>query len=201
MGDAMNGLQFVFCEGGDDLAVVSGVAKSIGLSALQAEPFLGKNNLRNFLKDVQKRPEFAQNTVASVGIVRDADEDEDAAFRSVRDSLLANGFKAPEANGAVVADGVKVGILIIGPNGGQGMVEDLCLQSVSDRPEFGCVSEYFHCVTERCGRKDFSSKAKVRVWMASHVDYSYYLGKAAERGYWPWDSPVFDALKDFLRKL
>ena len=197
----MSGLQFVFCEGGDDLAVVSGIAKSIGLSDLQAEPFLGRNNLRSFLRDVQKRPEFAQNKVASIGIVRDADEDEDAAFRSVRDSLLANGFKAPESNGSVVADGVKVGILITGPNSGRGMVEDLCLQSVSDRPEFACVSEYFRCITERCGRKGFSSKAKVRAWMASHVDYDYYLGKAAEHGYWPWNSSVFDQLKDFLRKL
>ena len=53
-------VKFVFCEGGDDLAVVSGVAKSVGLSDLRIEPFLGKDKLRVFLEDVQKRPEFAQ---------------------------------------------------------------------------------------------------------------------------------------------
>ena len=37
--------------------------------------------------------------------------------------------------------------------------------------------------------------------MASHVDYEFYVGKAAEGGYWPWESPVFDELKQFLRAL
>ena len=79
------------------------------------------------------------------------------------------------------------------------MIEDLCLLSVSNRPEFPCVDEYFQCIAQRSGRQGFSSKARVRVWMASHVDYEYYVGKAAEKGYWPWESPVFDSLKEFLR--
>ena len=81
------------------------------------------------------------------------------------------------------------------------MMEDLCMQSVSDRPEFPCVDEYFRCVSERSGRQSFSSKAKVRAWMASHPDYESYVGKAAEKGYWPWDNPAFDPLKRFLRAL
>jgi hypothetical protein len=201
MGNAMKGLKFAFCEGGDDQAVISGVAEAIGLSDLRIEPFLGKSNLRAFLRHVQTRPEFAQNQVASVAVVRDADDDGTASFRSVRDALLANGFKAPEANGAVVANGVKVGILIIGPNSGKGMLEDLCLKSVSDRAEFGCVDDYFRCITEKCGRIGFSAKAKVRVWMASQADYDYRVGKAAEHGYWPWANPAFQELREFLRQL
>jgi hypothetical protein len=97
----MNGLKFVFCEGKDDLAVITGVAQSIGIAGLNIEPFGGKNKLREFLRDLQTRPEFAQKKVAGVGVVRDADQDAGAAFQSVRDSLLANGFPTPEANGAV----------------------------------------------------------------------------------------------------
>jgi hypothetical protein len=197
----MNGLKFVFCEGGDDLAVATGVARSIGLADIRVEPFLGKNNLRNFLRDVQTRPEFAQNNVATVGIIRDADEDGHAAFRSVCDALAVNGFKAPDRNGGFAANGIKTGVLIVGPKGGKGMVEDLCLDSVSNLPEFPCVNDYFQCITQKSGRKDFSSKARVRVWMASHVDYELYVGKAAEKGYWPWESPVFDSMKEFLRQL
>jgi len=46
----MNGLKFVFCEGGDDLAVANGVAGSVGLTALRVEPYLGKDKLRNFFE-------------------------------------------------------------------------------------------------------------------------------------------------------
>lgn len=135
-------MEFVFCEGGDDLAVINGVAGSIGLADIQVEPFKGKDKLRNFLRDVQTRPEFSRNQVTAVGIVRDADADGVAAFQSVRDALLANGFKAPNGNGGFAVNGIKTGILIVGPKGGKGMVEDLCLNSVNDRPEFPCVDDY-----------------------------------------------------------
>jgi hypothetical protein len=197
----MSGQKFVFCEGGDDVAVIKGVAQSNEIPDLIVEPFLGKNQLRSFLGALQKRPEFAQNTVASIGIVRDADDDGAAAFQSVRDALISNGFASPDSSGAVTEEAVKVGILIIGPNDGRGMLEDMCLNSISDRPEFACVDDYFRCVAEKSERKDFSSKAKVRAWMASHPDYDLYVGKAAEKGYWPWASPAFDQLKDFLRRL
>lgn len=194
-------MKFVFCEGGDDLAVIGGVATSIGLTDFRVEEFKGKSNLRNFLRDVQTRPEFSRNLVSAIGIIRDADADGSAAFQSVRDALLANGFKAPDGNGRFAVNGIKTGILIVGPKGGTGMVEDLCLNSVSNRPEFPCVDEYFGCITQKSGRKDFSSKAKIRVWMASQVDYDFRVGMAAEKGYWPWESPAFDVLKDFLRQL
>jgi hypothetical protein len=194
-------MKFVFCEGGDDLAIVSGVACAIGLPEIRVEAFLGKDKLRSFLKDVQTRPEFTQKKVTAIGIVRDADANGDAAFQSVCDALRVNSFKAPESNGGFALNGIKTGVLIVGPHGGKGMVEDLCLNSVSDRPEFPCVDDYFTCITQKSGRRDFSSKARIRVWIASHVDYTLYVGKAAEKGYWPWDSPVFDPMKEFLRGL
>jgi hypothetical protein len=201
MGDAKSALKFVFCEGGDDEAVLLGVAQSSGLTDLRVERFEGKNQLRDFLGKVQKRPEFAQKQVTSLAIVRDADESDAVAFQSVCDSLRANGFPAPNQNGAFAIGELKAGVLVIGPNGGRGMIEDLCLQSVSDRPEFSCVDEYFRCISERSARATFTSKARVRVWMASHLDYDLRVGLAAAAGYWPWDNPVFDEMKRFLRAL
>jgi hypothetical protein len=197
----MNGLKFVFCEGADDVAVVKGVADSIGLAELQIEGIGGKNNLRNFLREAKTRPEFSRNEVAAIGVIRDADNDPVAAFRSVCDALVGNGFKAPGHNGGFAADAIRTGVLIVGPNAGKGMVEDLCLKSVSDRPEFACVDDYFRCIADKSGRKDFTAKARVRAWMASQTDFDVRVGKAAERGYWPWSSPVFDPVKEFLRQL
>jgi len=69
------------------------------------------------------------------------------------------------------------------------------------RPEFPRVDEYFRCVADKSDRKIFSSKAKFRVWMASHSDYELYVGEAATEGCIPWASPAFDLLKEFLRQL
>ena len=45
------------------------------------------------------------------------------------------------------------------------------------------------------------AKAKVHAWLASQVDPDKRLGEAAQAGYWPWDSCVFESLKDFMRNL
>jgi hypothetical protein len=197
----MSQLKFVFCEDGDDVAVVRGVAALIALPDIRIEPFLGKNNLPHFLRDIKTRPEFAQNKVAAIGILRDADDDDVGAFRSVCDALTAHGFGRPNSNGGFASGDVRVGVLVIGPKNGKGMIEDLCLNSVSDLPQFGCVDEYFQCIVQKGGWQQFSSKAKVRAWMASQLDYELYVGKAAEKGYWNWASPVFDAMKEFLKQL
>ncbi len=196
MGDAM---KFVFCEGKSDQSVIQSLAKHIGLN-IQVEWTGGRNNLSNFLESLSKRPEFAQQKATAIGILRDANGDSAAAFTSVRDALQQNNFTAPVLDGTFSDSALRVGIFIVGVNG-RGMIEDVCLKSVSDQPEFSCVDSYFACIAQKSQRTNFSSKAKVRVWMASQVDHEYYVGKAAEEGYWPWESPAFDSLKNFLKAL
>lgn len=196
MGDA---IKFIFCEGKSDHAVIRSLAKYLALD-IRVEWTGGKDNLSNFLRDLPKRPEFVQQQVAALGILRDANGDSAAAFMSVRAALQQNNFMPPDVDGTFSNASPRVGICIVGVNG-QGMIEDLCLKSVSDQPEFSCVDDYFNCVAQKSHRSKFSSKAKVRVWMASHVDFEYYVGKAAEEGYWPWESPAFDTLKKFLQAL
>jgi hypothetical protein len=181
------------------VAVVRGLASQLKLD-IQVEEYGGKNNLPLFLESLQKRPDFAQQKVGAMAILRDANGDSQASFASVRARLEQNGFPFPDRDAAFSESPLRVGIFIVGVNG-RGMIEDVCLNSVSDRPEFSCVDNYFNCITQKSGRSDFSSKAKVRVWMASQADYEYHVGKAAEEGYWPWDSPAFDSLKNFLRAL
>lgn len=192
-------MKFAFCEGKDDKLVIQSLVKHLGL-AIQVEHTTGKDNLSNFLDEVSKRPEFAQQKVEAIGIFRDANGDSAAAFTSVRDALHRNNFVPPTVDGAFGNGTPRAGICIVGVNG-KGMIEDVCLESVRDQPEFPCVDEYFTCIANKSSRSKFSSKAKVRVWMASQVDYELHVGKAAEGGYWPWEKPAFDAISNFLKAL
>jgi hypothetical protein len=196
MGDAM---KFVFCEGKSDQLVIQSLAENLGLD-FRVEWTGGKDNLSNFLESLSKRPEFAQQEVTAFGILRDANGDSNAAFASVRSALQQNNFLPPDADGAFSNSMPRIGTCIVGING-KGMIEDVCLQSVSGQPEFSCVDAYFNCIAQKSSRAKFSSKARVRVWMASQVDYEYHVGKAAEEGYWPWENPAFDPIKTFLKAL
>jgi hypothetical protein len=195
----MSGANLVFCEGGDDEAVIKTLAKSLDLD-LTIEPFNGKDNLRNFLRDLRTRPDVAQQRVRSLAVIRDADENPASAFVSVRDALTANGFAAPSKNGAVQDGNPRCGILIM-PANRPGMLEDLCLESVANRPEFGCVDEYFRCIAARSTRTTFTSKSKIRVWIASHTDYRFYVGEAVKAGFFPLEHQGFEPLRTFLGAL
>ena len=177
-------------------AVVRGLARH-GNAAIQVEEYGGRDKLSLFLQSLQKRPEFAQQKVGCMAILRDANGDSAAAFASVRDALQRNGIPHPNADATFSDSALRVGIFIVGVNG-RGMIEDICLNSVSDRPEFSCVDDYFNCIAQKSLRSQFSSKAKVRVWMASQADFEYHVGKAAEEGYWPWESRAFNRLRIFL---
>jgi len=191
--------KFVFCEGKDDELVISCLARELMLD-VTIEQYGGKDNLKHFLQGLSKRPEFARQEVKSMAILRDADENLSAAFASVRDTLRQNNFEAPDANEAFTEKPMKVGVFIVGVDG-RGMVEDLCLKTVCHRTEFECVETFSRCIAQNVGRKALTSKEKVRVWMAWQEDYDSRVGKAATKGYWPWDSPAFDGLKQFLRAL
>jgi hypothetical protein len=192
-------MKFVFCEGKNDQAVIQSLVKHLALD-IRFEETGGKDNLSNFLRDLSKRPEFAQQQVTAMGILRDANGDSAAAFTSVCAALQQNNFTPCDADGAFSNATPRVGICVVGVDG-RGIIEDVCLKSVSDQPEFSCVDDYFNCITKKSSRSKFSSKAKVRVWMASHVDYEYHVGKAAKEGYWSWDHSAFDSIKNFLKAL
>lgn len=195
-------LRFIFCEGDDDFSIISEVIRFLGITNIIVERYHGKDNLRNFLMALPTRPEFGQQKVSALAVVRDADDDLTAAFTSVHNALKCCKYSnCPKNNGEIAGSNPKIGIFIVGPRNGKGMVEDLCLMSVSNQPEYPCVEAYFRCIEEKSGRKNFSAKARLRVWMSSHVDYDLRAGRAAKDGYWPWEHTTFDELKRFLTAL
>lgn len=45
------------------------------------------------------------------------------------------------------------------------------------------------------------AKAKVHTFLASRIEPDKRLGEAAQAGYWPFNDPVFDPLKNFILNL
>ena len=93
------------------------------------------------------------------------------------------------------------GIFVVSDSHGRGMIEDLCLASVSDQPGFSCLQQYFECLSEKTAAKEYHSKAKFRAWMASQVEFESHVGLAAKHGFLPWENAAFTPLREFLRRL
>ena len=83
-----------------------------------------------------------------------------------------------------------------------GMLETLCLEAVGDDPAVPCVQQYLACLEQRgLDPPGNLHKARLHAFLASRPRPQLLLGQAAHAGYWPWSSPAFDLVKEFLRAL
>jgi len=188
-------------EGKEEEVFFRELIRRLGLPKIQIVPIGGKSNLRQNLKILAKSPRF-NDTVISLGIVRDADDNWSAAFQSVRDALQAAGLTAPESQLASVGNKPRVTIMILPESGASGMLEDLCLKTVENDHANLCVEQYFQCLQQQgLPLPRNMAKARVQVFLASKPEPGKRLGEAAEAGYWPWDDLAFEEVKNFLKQI
>lgn len=194
-------MKLVLCEGKDDVSVIEQLCRACGIAGLHIEQCGGKDRLREVLAENRKRPEFARDEVESLGVVLDAEEDPVAMWQKLRNDVQAAFDVDLPGPGRFAGERPRIAGLLVGGTEGHGMLEDLCLAALSNRPGFVCLEDYFRCLTHHTGRPTFHAKARFRAWMASQSEFELHVGKAAEQGFLPWENPVFDSLREFLKSL
>jgi hypothetical protein len=207
------GSKLLIVEGRDEeMFFEAALTNHLGLTDIQVLPIGGKTQLAANLKLLSNDILFP--TVPSLAVVRDADapigvaptagaaiSEAAKAFQSVCGSLGRVGLSCPTAHGQFAAGPPRVGIFIV-PNGvDDGMLETLCLLSVSTLPGFPCVDAYFQCLQGYNVVPNNLHKARAHAWLASRPEADKRVGEAAKAGYWPWDSNAFDELWSFVGSL
>lgn len=167
------------------------------LTGFQIQNFGGNDELRGFVGALKRIFGFKQN-VTSLAIVRDAEIDPNAAFRSVCASLTNESLPVPTAPGNIVQGPPKVGVYILPDPASRGMIESLCLRAVKDDPVMACVNEYFDCLN-RIGNTNINiDKARLQTFLASKERSGLSLGQAAINGYLNFGNIEYEGLRAFL---
>jgi len=185
-------------EGRDEVRFFQALLKHMQVPDVQVLEIGGKTNLTSNLKALMRSPGYTR--LARLGVVRDADNDPQAAFQSVGHSLQTAGLAVPTAAAQLCGGKPAVGVLIL-PHDGTGALEDLCLSAVGNDPAIPCITAFFDCVVPLLGAPRHIGKAKVQAFLSCRREEGKRLGEAAEAGYWPWDAPCFDAVKHFIRSI
>ncbi|NUO84407.1 hypothetical protein HUU05_30395 [candidate division KSB1 bacterium] len=157
----------------------------------------GVNDFSTFLRQLLITPGYPQ--VTSLAIIRDAEGNVTAAFQAICNSLKDVQLHVPSRLGELSEGTPKVSVFLLPDCANSGMLETLCLDSVSADPAMPCVENYFLCLEERGTQLPKNlTKARLHTFLASRSRADLLLGQAAHEGYWPFDDPVFDPLKKFL---
>lgn len=190
-------MKLIVCEGADDQAVLEELLQHLGRQDVVVEQCKGVDNLGRYLRELQKRPEFVRQEVESLGVMIDADQNGDDAWRRVG-ALVKESFGV-ELRERGVSAGERPRIVgFVNGRDNRGTLEDVCLEALRGQPGFACLEEYFRCLEQTTDRKTYPAKARFRAWMAAQADFDLRTGKAAKQGYLPWESPAFEPLRDFL---
>jgi hypothetical protein len=215
----------LFVEGQDEINFFGELLKYIGITDVQIISYGGKDNLRNELKTITKIPNFSK--VQLFGIVRDADNNIEDAFKSICQILKNNNYMPPDKPNTFSSGAPKVGIYIMPNNKDDGMLEDLCLKTVKDSPLIECIEELIECANlmyengevkeffekydyfknKEVYRKNFSksngkikniAKAKAQAYLSIMPVIVSSVGVGATKGYWNLESEELNDLKKFL---
>lgn len=195
--------KLVAVEGKDDLNLLSALRDHLGIQDMEIRHLGGKSSYSAKLRALSITPGFM--SVVSFGVMRDADSSASAAFQSVCDALRNSGLPVP-AKPLVPTETPegkpRVVVLVVPHGASNGMLEDICLQSVGQDPAMACVDTYFECLLRGLGKIPTNlSKAKVHAFLSSRDQPDLRLGEAACAKYWPWCHEAFDHVRQFLSLL
>jgi hypothetical protein len=187
-------------EGDEERFFFEAFIKYLGLGQIQIVAIGGKTELRRNLGTLLLTS--GHENMVSLGIVRDADLNSMSAFQSVCDALQAAGLTAPIRPLLTAGQNPRVTIMILPTEDIMGMLEDVCLKSVTGDPAVPCIEQYFQCLQDHTvPLPQNMSKAKVQAFLASREEAGKRLGEAAHAGYWPFGNNAFGPMKDFLQQI
>lgn len=189
-------------EGRDAEAFFYPFLESMKVSGIQIQNYGGIRELPSFLKQFVLSPQYKGLPVTSIGIIRDAEQNPQDAFKSVCGTLEKVGLRIPSTPLVPTKKSPKVCVYILPDEKSSGMIETLLLRAVSGDPAFGCVDEYLECVVQATGVEPKPrDKARFLTFLASKPDIKPLTGFAARAGYLNFSSSTYDRLKEFILSL
>ena len=132
-------------EGKDEVNFFNALLKYAGIADFDVYEVGGKHQFKNKLPALVRMSGFAD--VEVLAIIRDADNDANGAFESIRNILKKEKLKPPIQTNQFAKGSPKIGIFIMPGNSDTGMLEDLCLKTVEHHPAMACVESFIDCVS------------------------------------------------------
>jgi len=190
----------ILIEGKDENNFFKCLFPILNINSVQIFSVNGKPNIRKAILPMENTAGF--KILKNLIVTRDANDDINAAFQSVCNSLRDGNLDVPSKLGSFTNGIPKVGVYIFPDNIGGGCIEDLCLRSISDDPILQCVDDFFGCMEPIAypnSNHPHPSKSRINTYLSKLPEGSgISIGVAAQKGCWDFSNPIFDNLKEFL---
>ena len=199
MAEIIRQKKVIAVEGRDEVNFFNALLKHEGITDFEIRDVGGKQQFKNKLPALVRMSGFAD--VEVLAVIRDADNDANAAFESIRNILKKEKLKPPIQISQFSEGTPKIGIFIMPGNSDAGMLEDLCLKTVENHPVMNCVNPFVDCISKLEESPNNMAKAKAQAFLAAMPKLANSIGVGAQKGYWNFNSEELTDLKSFIDNL
>jgi hypothetical protein len=173
--------------------------------------FLAHERINNIdIINCKGNAQFADNIQASInypgfsvvqkyGVILDADGNHAGKFASISGALTRAGLTPPTDSRRLSTGRPQIGVFTFPSLDRNGMLEDLCLDSISSSPAMVCVNAFAACTSKLHPAPTNPSKSKAQAFLAAMEESVPNVGIAARRRYWDYASDSMNDLRNFLR--
>ncbi len=144
------------------------------------------------------------DAVTSLGVACDSETNPNDSFQALCSALKRAGLPEPAAafQATSALQSRRVTIALLPDAATPGMLESLLWRALSGDARVSCIDEFVQCVESATGQPLARiDKSRVHAYIAARDEPWFLVGQAARSGYFPWESPVFDEIKGFVRSL
>lgn len=201
--------KLLLVEGVDEINFFYSLFKNMNISDIQVIESKGKERFPAELELIINDPEFEK--VSGIGIVRDADANQNAAVQSIQHYLKKHGLPHRASHGQFdSSDRIKVGIFIAPGFKENGMLESLVLESLTQHPVKMAAERYLadlrtsldNQTTEvRFNYPNNEPKALMHAFLAGMEKFIPSLGLASKKGYFDLEADVFRDIRGFISSI
>ena len=189
----------ILVEGNDVKNFLEAFTDHLGTSgSVQIQNFGGIHELRGFLDAFIRMPGF--DTVARIGVVRDAESEADRALQSVQSCLRRVCLPVPDTVEFPSGGSPEVTVLILPGNSQPGMLETLLCKTFEGTSEDTCINDFLGCIPWKIPSNRMP-KSRVYAWIATQSEPNVSVGVAAKKGFWNLDHSALDPVRNLLLSL
>lgn len=196
--------KLLLVEGPDEWHVVTKILEKLEIGNIDARSFGGITGLLDAIETVKIGSGFDQYIV-SLGVLRDAETDCQAAAQSIEASLDAAGWPVPAKAGSFAEGVMRIGYYICPDNASTGCLEDLIIASLINDPATSCVDDFCACLAAKAQAGELeldanASKIRLRAFLAARKDSTMQPAQAVVAYKW-WEHEAWKPLVQFLTDL
>ncbi len=163
--------RLLLVEGRDEQNLIEAFLQTLNINGLDVLDVAGETNFVNRGKAVLSNARSNGITLVSIGIIRDANDNSNQAFKRALSDLRRIGLPRPTTPSEFMQGNPSVGVFISPDGQLPGSIETLCWHSIEETKQGVCVHEFIQCLRDNNALESSNEwKTRTHAFLASKSD-------------------------------